>query len=157
MLAPITVNAAAVDRLSEIIVTCTKVGKDPVQCEKDYWTFVDVTGDGQLTVAEITRAGRIFTEHLRQNPPPTTAGQKVGKTNEDNLLFAMLIGPLAAQLIIANFDYDGDLKVSRKEIYTDLPEGKFESVIDRLALSGNKAIADAMALILGVNMKNKGI
>ena len=149
------VNAAAVDNLTEIVASCTKPDKDPVQCEKDYWAFVDVTADGHLTVAEITRAGRIFAEHMRQTTPPENNGKTGGKT-EDNLLFAMLLGPLAAQLVISNFDYDGDLKVSRKELYTDLPEGKFESVIDRLALSGNKAIADAMGLMLGLSMKNQG-
>jgi hypothetical protein len=112
LLWPTWASAEPVTDLTEIIKNCDSQGKNPVKCERDYWSFVDVTGDGQLTPAEITRFGRIFAEYLSQQQ--ALKGEAGGS---DNLLYAMLIGPLVAEFLISNFDYDGDQSFQRKTLY----------------------------------------
>lgn len=139
--------AEPVDDLIRLMDFCGDTKNKRVECEKRFWSFVDVTQDQYLTPAEIVRFGRILSEYVdRRNE-----GDK--KNKRDSIVWAMLLGPLAAVLVIANFDYDGDGKVSRSELYTDLREGDLETVVNRLSNAGRDAAGQAMGLALGQMMK----
>lgn len=137
-----SVVADAVDVLGALLGLCGTPGSDRQRCERDIWAFVDVTGDEQITKAEITRFARLLFEHMERQ------SGVVGAQGE-SLFYSILFGPLAAQVVVSNFDYDGDGRISRSELYTDLPEGDFQVMVDRLAAAGNRVVSEAMDLALG--------
>ena len=99
---------------------CVKKGAR--DCDELVWTFVDVNGDGLIGRAELARFVRIGLK---------TIGRPSKYDNIDEvmqiktILFAsgLVSGPVVARLIIENYDYDEDGRLSRKEIELDFPKG----------------------------------
>lgn len=139
--------AEPVEDLTRVVDFCADKKNKRVECERRFWSFVDVTQDQYLTTAEIVRFGRILTDYLNNQV------QEDNKKKNDFIVWAMLFGPIAAELVIANFDYDGDGRVSRSELYTDVQEGDLETVVNRLSSAGRDAAGEAMGLALGQLMK----
>lgn len=111
-------------------------------CAEKLWEFADVTGDGRLTLAELTRFFRTAAEALTSpaaGPPgtqstATPAPALPGLALDDNdrayaVGSAFITGPIAAQLVIANFDYDDDGVISKAELFLDLDEQQFQRLM----------------------------
>lgn len=128
--------------LKSIVETC-KTKKDKIACERALWTFADVTKDDKITIAEITRFMRALAKGYDKNLKAAKGDRQAA------LIYSVLIGPIAAYFLISNFDYDGDNKISRKELYFDAKEGDLDAVLSQLVSSGEGAVADAMGVVSG--------
>jgi hypothetical protein len=148
-LLPLPVSADPTAEFEKIIEICEASNQAPLKCENDVWKFADITGDGNLSVAEISRMARLFGETLDR-----TNALSEAKNDGGGILAALLLGPSAAELVLGHFDYDDDGKVSRKELYTDLPEGKFTAFVETVTKSSQKALGDASNSLFGLWAKS---
>lgn len=140
--------------LKSIVEACKAKG-DKIACERKLWSFADVTKDDKITIGEITRFMRALVKGYDMN-------LKAGKGDRQAaFIYSVLIGPIAAYFLISNFDYDGDNKISRKELYFDAKEGELDAVLSQLISSGEGAVADAIGVasesLLGGIMGGKGV
>ncbi len=126
-------QAGPAEELGTIFEACEQAeGKG---CAEALWSFVDVTGDSRIGVAELTRFFRLAAEVMAAggHKPAKTQGAAAGADNDVALAVggAFLTGPLAAKLVIANFDYDDDGAVSRQELFLDMGEEEFRQLLAR--------------------------
>jgi TRAP-type mannitol/chloroaromatic compound transport system substrate-binding protein len=138
---------APAETLSAILDQCEDYTTAPVDCERNLWRFVDVTDDDLISPAELTRASRILME---------IAKNQAEQENAANIVYAVILGPLVAEIAVANFDYDDDGRLSRDEIYADFPEGNFKAFIAYLGESGQEALSDTPGLSDLENLLDKG-
>ena len=99
---------------SQLIETCNNDQK-PANCINETFTFLDVSGDDELSVAELTRAARIaiyFTFIDKREEEDRDIGFATYTTTS-------LIFPALSKILIGNYDYDNSNTISLKEIYTD--------------------------------------
>ncbi len=126
--------------LGAILDQCAEVRNKG--CAEKLWRFADVTGDGRLTLAELTRFFRTAAEALTSpaagppgtQSPGTQSPGTPGLALDDNATAyavgsAFITGPIAAQLVIANFDYDDDGVISKAELFLDLDEEEFQRLM----------------------------
>ncbi len=128
--------ADPVDDLRAVLDGCE--ASEDAACAAALWSFTDVTGDGRLTIAELTRLMRVMAEWavieqarddalaagLDPAAAPAQDSDRVGA-----VAAAFLGGPVAAHLIVANFDYDGDGALERREVFVDIDEETFLQVV----------------------------
>jgi len=99
---------------SQLIETCNN-DQNPANCINETFTFLDVSGDDELSVAELTRAARIviyFTFIDKREEEDRDIGFATYTTTS-------LIFPALSKILIGNYDYDNSNTISLKEIYTD--------------------------------------
>jgi len=154
LVCPSVAAADRVDELGDLLVSCEAETANRSKCERAIWSFADIAKDDKLSRAEIVRFIRLLAEyHDREE-----AKSDPKKDKFETWVIALLLGPVAADVFLANYDYDGDDRVSRIELYADVPEGKFDVLVSRLTDSGQEALSDTarMALMfkgLGVDEK----
>ena len=144
LLLPNGASAATAADFERLIADCEAAKSS---CENDLWNLVDVTGDGQLTVAEITRFFRFVFD---------TADIKAKAGGQDTLLFSVLLGPLGAKVLVDNFDYDGDTRVARQELYHDGNQAQMQRMLSRLRGAFEK-IAGGAAEMAGAAIMGGGM
>lgn len=121
------VGADPVEEVGRLISQCEDDLKG-AKCAAEFWSFADLTGDNKLTVAEITRLFRFLVEH------------QADKTNIDHpetepvdpfeaVAVSFFLGPMAAGLVIDNFDYNGSRTIEREEVFADIDEGAFTKFV----------------------------
>lgn len=107
-------------------------------CAEKLWAFADVTGDDRLTLAELTRFFRVAAEVMTSRAAAAKPGAQApapglsGMADNDRAYAvgsAFITGPIAAKLIIANFDYDDDGVIARAEMFLDLDEQAFHQLM----------------------------
>ena len=99
---------------SELIEKCTNED-NPQVCITETFNFLDVSADGELSVAELTRAARIliyFTFIDKRVEDDREIGFATYTTTS-------LFFPALSKILIGNYDYDNSNTLSLKEIYTD--------------------------------------
>jgi hypothetical protein len=136
-------NANAVASLKKILTACETSGHDAA-CEKQLWEYADVTKDGVITSAEISR-------FLRLTSTAENWLQSASDPGQDFILWT-LVGPIAGNLILANFDFDGDGKISQRELYLNLGEGQAQHVLGDIAAAGKTLISMAMMTAATTNL-----
>ena len=132
--APSALRAGPVQTLDEVLAKCGDKGERG--CADALWAFIDVTADDRLSLAEITRFFRITTEAaLRDGPKPGAAADAkpdpAAAEMSDLLAIggAFLSGPIAARLVISNYDYDDDGTITKSELYLDLTGEQFNQIL----------------------------
>lgn len=126
-------KAGAADDVAAILEGC-KQGPGKA-CVEHLWSFADVVADSRLTAAELSRFFRLVAEvTARRAPSPAQPGDAGAAARAENdramaVGAAFLAGPVAAKLVIANYDYDGDGVVSRDELFLDLDEAAFHRLV----------------------------
>nr|WP_232371234.1 hypothetical protein [Desulfogranum marinum] len=103
----------------KINTTCT-VGSDKV-CIQSMFDFADVTGDGQLTVAEITRIIRGLSYFVSNS---LTASESAGQPVPYERVYTGITvigfaGPMFAKNLVASVDFDGNGAASLDELLQD--------------------------------------
>ncbi len=130
---PSTAHADPVTDVGKIITACD-TEQIEAKCAAQFWNFADLSGDGKLTVAEITRFFRLVVEHqaiksaAAAPAAPTTPASPLAPPPPDPLeavAVTFLVGPFAARLVIDNFDYNGNSTIEREEVFADIDEGTF--------------------------------
>ena len=99
---------------SQLIETCNN-DENPSNCINETFSFLDVSQDNELSVAELTRAARIviyFTFIDKKLEEDRNIGFATYTTTS-------LIFPALSKILIGNYDYDNSNTISLKEIYTD--------------------------------------
>ena len=99
---------------SQLIETCNN-DENPSNCINETFSFIDVSQDNELSVAELTRAARIviyFTFIDKKLEEDRNIGFATYTTTS-------LIFPALSKILIGNYDYDNSNTISLKEIYTD--------------------------------------
>ena len=99
---------------SQLIETCNN-DVNPENCITETFSFLDVSKDNELSVAELTRAARIaiyFTFIDKRQDEDREIGFATYTTTS-------LIFPALSKILIGNYDYDNSNTISLKEIYTD--------------------------------------
>lgn len=127
-------SAAVADPVLEVGKMIADCGADQkeAKCAAQFWSFADLTGDNKLTVAEISRFFRLLVEHQANKsaaaaPTPGAAGPPVDPFEAVAVTF--FLGPVAASLVINNFDYDGSGTIEREEVFADIDEGTFTKFV----------------------------
>ena len=125
-----------IDDLRTVLDGCEASGD--AACAAALWSFTDVTGDDRLTAAELTRLLRLMAEWavieqarvaalaagLDPAAAPAQDSDRMGAAAA-----AFLGAPLAANLVVANFDYDGDGALARGEVFADMDEERFVQMV----------------------------
>ena len=147
---PAAASAGSTETLDSLFKGCET--QEGAACAEAFWSYVDVTGDGRLTVAEFTRFFREFADWgVVKSAEPAAAegeGQAAGSpANESDrfaaVALAFLAGPIAARLVVSNFDYDGNGTVEREEAFTDMDETAF---VEMVKVETKRLPTHAMAL-----------
>jgi hypothetical protein len=99
---------------SNLIQACTD-DSNPQNCINETFNFLDVSSNGELSVAELTRAARIlvyFTFIDKRVDEDRDIGFATYTTTS-------LFFPALSKILIGNYDYDNSNTISLNEIYTD--------------------------------------
>lgn len=123
---PSTAAADPVADVGKLISQC-EAEQVEAKCAAQFWNFADLTGDNKLTVAEITRVFRLLVEH--QANKAATQAPAAATDPLEAVAVTFLVGPVAAGLVIDNFDYNGNRTIEREEIFADIDEGAFTKFV----------------------------
>lgn len=115
-------------------------GDDNAACGAAVWSFIDITGDGRLTVAELSRFLRVAGEwsivEQAGGLDGAVGGLGLGGAGLDEeigragaVAMAFLTGPFAARLVLDNYDYDGNGMLERAELFADSDESSFVAMV----------------------------
>lgn len=116
---PSALRAGPVETLEEVLAKCGDKGERG--CADALWAFIDVTADDRLSLAELTRFFRITSEAASRDQSKPGEPLAVGG--------AFLSGPIAARLVISNYDYDDDGAITKSELYHDLTGAQFNQIL----------------------------
>lgn len=88
-------------------------------CVNYFWAFMDISGDGYLSLSEIARGMRLFTkwsmvEQAKSESRPVDAETKLGIH-----VIGILISPIGAKPVLESYDYDNDGLLSQAELFAD--------------------------------------
>ena len=144
LLTPLAARADPADELETMFAACADESTPGPDCERPIWAHVDITGDDALSRAEISRFARMIAEVMKRR----SERQEVPAEEGDPLVIALLVGPFMGEIMMSNFDYDGDGRIQRGELYTDIAEGELRDLVDRLASSGMDAFSDGMEMMM---------
>lgn len=130
---PATAGTSA--ELEKILAKCDLTPDQT--CEQQAWDFADLSKDGKLSKAEITRFFRL-----------ASALQSVDLAEGSNAAEVMtfFLGPFGAQSVLDNFDYDGDGFLTRSELFQEGGALEFRDFAARIVNSGKDALALGGAL-----------
>lgn len=84
-------------------------------CLEAVWRLGDVSGDGLLSLAELSRILRILTQAAAISHEDGAETEELGMAT----LGSVLVAPLAGNLILASLDYDDDGRLSPEELLQD--------------------------------------
>ena len=150
--------------LQQLSAACT--GNDgKVACINSFWKIADVSGDGQLSVAEITRILRIVSgkyahqdyakEYEKFQSVPTKGGTKIPPESEEAMVVLGIAttGPILSHAVIANFDYNDNGLLSKSEVLHDIAVDITLSSVDTLPAEIKSRASRALGLLLQLLMK----
>ena len=125
---PSTAAADPVADVGKLITQCEAEGTK-AECAAGFWQFADLTGDNKLTVAEITRFFRLIVEHQANKAIAEAPATATPVDPLEAVAVTFLVGPVAAGLVIDNFDYNGNRTIEREEVFADIDEGAFTKFV----------------------------
>ena len=99
---------------SNLIETCTD-DSNPQNCINETFNFLDVSANGELSVAELTRAARILI-YFTFIDKRVDEDRDIGFATYTTTSFFF---PALSKILIGNYDYDNSNTISLNEIYTD--------------------------------------
>ncbi len=124
-------SPAAADPATDVgkLITQCEAQQTDATCAAQFWSFADLTGDNKLTVAEITRFFRLVVEHHASKAAAKAPAAATPVDPLEALAVTFLFGPIAAGLVIDNFDYNGNRTIEREEVFADIDESTFTKFV----------------------------
>ena len=137
-------------------------GKDqPIACINGLWDVADVSGDGELSVAEVTRilrvaSGKAAHQSYVEDYLKFQAGLRNSAVPEPNeavvVIGAATVGPVISHALIANFDYDDNGRLSKAEalndVAADIVLSSLEDLPPELQSHASKAVGFLMQFLM---------
>jgi len=122
-------HSAAADPVADVgkLISQCETQQLEAKCAAQFWKLADLTGDNKLTVAEITRFFRLIVEHQANKAATQAPAAAIDPLEAVAVTF--LVGPVAAGLVIDNFDYNGNRTIEREEVFADIDEGAFAKFV----------------------------
>ena len=150
--------------LQQLSAACT--GNDrKVACINGFWKIADVSGDGQLSVAEVTRILRIVSgkfahedyakEYEKFQNALTKGGPRIPPESEEAVVVLGIAttGPILSHAVIANFDYNDNGLLSKSEVLHDIAVDITLSSVDTLPAEIKSRASRAVGLLLQLLIK----
>ena len=138
-------------------------GRDrPVACINGFWDVADVSGDGELSVAEITRIFRIisgkaahqaYTENYREFQTAGPQGSRPEPNEAVVVVGTATVGPVVSHAVIANFDYDDNGRLSKAEALNDVAADIVLSSVEELPPELRSHASKAVGFLMQFLMK----
>ena len=145
--------------LEELSEKC--VGKEQkLVCTDEFWEIADISGDGELSIAEITRILRIvsgkaayqeYADEYEKFQSPLGTGLKYSPPESRETVVVLgvaTVGPVLSHALMGNFDYNDNGLLSKAEVLHDLVEDIPLSSVDTLPSEIRSHALDAIGLIL---------
>jgi uncharacterized protein len=112
------------DTLSKVV---KKSCKGNMKCSFDkVWAYLDITGDGFLSLAEIARFQRNIIKYSAANQEDTKLEtEDFAAINLATIIFL----PITASAIVHSFDYDNDGLLSKNEVFRETEFAKLAHII----------------------------
>ena len=148
--------------IQRLVDDCSGQVREP-SCLTDFWKMADVSGDGALSIAEVTRVLRILAghigyqdyleKHVQYRASPTPGQEKPENDEALVVLGAATVGPFMSNALMANYDYDDDGLLSLREVQSDIAAPVSVSSVDRLSGEIRSHAREAFGLLLQLMMK----
>ena len=147
--------------LQPLLAVCD--GRDrPVACINGLWDVADVSGDGELSIAEVTRilripSGKAAHQAYSQDYREFQANRQPGIPPESNeavvVVGAATVGPVVSHALIANFDYDDNGRLSKAEALNDVAADIVLSSVEELPPEIRSHASKAIGFLMQFLMK----
>ena len=147
--------------LQPVLEVCA--GKDqPVVCINRLWDVADVSGDGELSVAEVMRilriaSGKVAYQSYVEDFQNFQINQTKGGPPEPNeaavVVGVATAGPLFIHALLANFDYDDNGHLSKAEALNDLAADIVMSSVEELPPEIQSHASKAFGFLMQFLMK----
>ena len=138
-------------------------GRDrPVACINGLWDVADVSGDGELSVAEVMRilrivSGKVAHEAYVEDYREFRANRGLGAVPEPNEAVVVVgiasVGPVLSHALIANFDYDDNGRLSKAEALNDVAADIVLSSVEELPPEIRSQASKALGFLMQFIMK----
>ena len=134
----------------------------PVACINGLWDAADVSGDGELSVAEITRilrmvSGKVSYQAYVDDYRQFRAGRRLGSPPEPEETVVVVgiaaVGPVLSLALMANFDYDDNGRLSKAEALNDVAADIVMSSVKDLPPEIQSHASKAVGLLMQFLMK----
>ncbi|MFP6743195.1 MAG: hypothetical protein VCD33_16480 [Alphaproteobacteria bacterium] len=99
--------------------TPTPTADAVADCIDYFWSFMDVSGDGLMSLSEIARGMRLFTKWSTAEQAKANGGSVDPETKIGIHVIAILIAPIGAKPVLESYDYDNDGLLSQAEMFAD--------------------------------------
>ncbi len=88
-------------------------------CVDYFWSFMDVSGEGLISLSEIARGMRLFTKWSTVEQAKAEGRAVDLETKLGIHVIAILISPIGAKPVLESYDYDNDGLLSQVELFAD--------------------------------------
>ncbi len=131
-----------------------------ISCINDFWDVADVSGDGELGVAEITRMLRIITgelahdhylrSHAEFRASSVSKAEDLPPLSEESAAVVLMatVGPVVSHAAIANLDYDSNGSLSKREVLHDVATDILLESVDTLPSEFRSSASKAVEYLL---------
>jgi hypothetical protein len=99
--------------------TPTPTADAVADCVDYFWTFMDVNGDGYLSLSEIARGMRLFTKWSMVERAKAEGRAIEAETKLGIHVIGIIISPIGAKPVLESYDYDNDGLLSQAELFAD--------------------------------------
>ena len=135
--------------------TPTPTADAVADCVDYFWTFMDVSGDGYLSLSEIARGMRLFTKWSMVERAKAEGRAIEAETKLGIHVIGIIISPIGAKPVLESYDYDNDGLLSQAELFADtdlagVVQLSQQSVADIIDIEG---IVAKLQAIMGMAMQ----
>ena len=136
-----------------------------ISCINDFWDVADVSGDGELSIAEITRilriiAGKLAHDHYLRSHAEFRAStvseaDELSPVSEESAAVVLMasVGPVISVAAIANLDYDSNGLLSKREVLHDVAADILLNSVDTLPSEVRSSASKAVQYLLEFLLK----
>ena len=118
-------------------------------CETKVWKFADVSLDGKLGKAEISRLIRLAAIVKARTSTQSAEEQSTAE------IMSFVVSPFVAGVMVDNYDFDGDGTLSEAEVFFETDATGYQAFVARILQSGKDALVLGSAMALNSGGRGK--